>query len=40
MTNKDYEEMLEVLNKLARKNLKKLEEYRDKNTFLQSLISK
>ena len=38
MTNKDYEEMLEVLNKLARKNLKKLEEYRDKNTFLYNLI--
>jgi hypothetical protein len=35
----EYEVLIETLNKLARKNLKKLEEYRDKNTFLQSLIS-
>jgi hypothetical protein len=35
----EYEVLIETLNKLARKNLKKLEKYRDKNTFLQSLIS-
>ena len=39
MTNKEYAEMLEVLNKLSQRNLKKLEEYKGKNTFLQSLIS-
>jgi hypothetical protein len=39
MTDKEYAEMLEVLNKSSQRNLKKLEEYKGKNTFLQSLIS-
>jgi hypothetical protein len=39
MTDEEYAEMLEVLNKLSQRNLKKLEEYKGKNTFLQSLIS-
>ena len=37
---KEYEELIGSLKKLSQRNLKKLEEYRDKNTFLQSLISK
>ena len=39
MSDREYEESIETLNKMARKNLKKLEDYKDKNTFLQSLIS-
>lgn len=39
MPDGEYEEFIGTLNKMAKKNLKKLEEYRDKNTFLQSLIS-
>lgn len=34
----DYLLLLNKMNKAARKNLKKLEEYRDKNTFLYNLI--
>lgn len=35
----EYEGLIDSLNKISTRNLKKLEEYRDKNTFLQSLIS-
>ena len=38
MPDIDYQEMLEKLNKSAQKNLNKLEEYKRKNIFLQSLI--
>jgi hypothetical protein len=34
----EYEELISTLNKLAQQNLKKLEEYKCKNTFLNSLI--
>ena len=36
---REYEELIDSLRKISQRNLKKLEEYRDKNTFLQSLIS-
>jgi len=35
----EYEGLINSLQKKSQRNLKKLEEYRDKNTFLQSLIS-
>jgi hypothetical protein len=35
---KEYEELIGSLKKLSQRNLKKLEEYRDKNTFLYNLI--
>ena len=35
---KEYEELVGSLNKLSQKNLKKLEEYKGKNTFLYNLI--
>ena len=34
----EYEELIGSLKKLSKRNLKKLEEYRDKNTFLYNLI--
>ena len=34
----EYEELIGSLKKLSQRNLKKLEEYRDKNTFLYNLI--
>lgn len=36
---REYEGLIDSLNKTSKRNLKKLEEYRDTNTFLQSLIS-
>jgi hypothetical protein len=33
-----YEELLASLKKISQKNLKKLEEYKGKNTFLYNLI--
>jgi hypothetical protein len=38
MPIKEYEELIGSLKKLSQRNLKKLEEYRDKNTFLYNLI--
>ena len=35
---KEYGELIGSLKKLSQRNLKKLEEYRDKNTFLYNLI--
>lgn len=39
MDTLEYEMVISKLNKLAQKNLKKLEEYKSKNTFLETLIS-
>jgi hypothetical protein len=38
MNIKEYEGLIDSLKKLSQRNLKKLEEYRDKNTFLYNLI--
>jgi hypothetical protein len=35
---KEYEELVDSLKKLSQRNLKKLEEYKGKNTFLYNLI--
>jgi hypothetical protein len=38
MSETEYQTFISKMNKLAQKNLKKLEEYKDKNTFLYNLI--
>jgi hypothetical protein len=38
MNEREYGELIGSLRKISEKNLKKLEEYKGKNTFLYNLI--